>query len=319
MRFAIAIIVTSIVTLAGCSPCLDAFKLVEVGKPLPDKLPAGLYRTGISLGRIESPRSPMVFEPRHRRLQVLTDNSGLVVGKAVFNAYGPSERGSIAIVAETTTLEVQVPPEWWNEPTANWGRGILPTGTQYIPALHGCFRTYPKTEQRAFVRQWKDWYERRPDDPGVLTPRMNLVAGDLVSDENAEPSKTGETDPTARSRRTALDYLCLVAQLLEAVPVRPEGASEQISSGGAPVASAPISLISFGQDDLDPRQVIVDGFKWQGQAEGLEVTCENLGDRRIRLEVVRRRQLYRGPIEEVLGDLAIKILGGMLQGLATLR
>ncbi len=153
----------------------------------------------------------------------------------------------------------------------------------------------------------------------MLTPRMNLVAGDLVSDENAEPSKTGEIDPTTRSRRTALDYLCLAAQLLEAVPVRPEGASEQISSGGAPVASAPISLISFGQDDLDPRQVIVDGFKRQGQAEGLEVTCENLGDRRVRLEVVRRRQLYRGPIEEVLGDFAIKILGGMLQGLATLR
>ena len=79
MRFAIAIAFTSIVTLAGCSPCLDAFKLVEVGKPLPDKLPAGLYRTGIGFGRAESGLSPIPFGPCSRRLQVLTDDKDLTV------------------------------------------------------------------------------------------------------------------------------------------------------------------------------------------------------------------------------------------------
>lgn len=49
MRFAIAIIFTSIVTLGGCSSCLEAFKRVEVGKPLPDKLPAPIRASDLQV------------------------------------------------------------------------------------------------------------------------------------------------------------------------------------------------------------------------------------------------------------------------------
>ena len=317
MRFAIAIIFTSIVTLGGCSSCLEAFKRVEVGKPLPDKLPAGLYRTGIGLGCIEL-RPGWSSTPRsrnYRSLHVLTDDNGVVVGKALFKVSPADQFGTVKTMTKTTTLEVQVPPEWWNEPASNWSRDIPPAPTWYIPAVRRYLRTHPEKEQWAFVSQWQDWYERYLSEPRALTPRMKLVGGDLTFVENVESSATGTVDQPKHSRRTALDYLCLAAQLLEAVPVGAEGSWAEVSDCEAPVASAPTWLASFGQDDLDPRQVIVDGFKWQGEAEELKVTCENLGDRRIRLEVVRWDRWYR-PLEDVIGDAIVDILRGILTGLA---
>jgi len=308
MRFAIAIIFTSIVTLAGCSSGLEVFKRVEVGKPLPQKLPAGLYRTGIGFGHTESGLSVMPSGRWSRRLQVLTDDNGVVVGKAAFDVRPLIDYGGTAIVAETTTVEVQVPLGWWNEPSAGWGQNIPPSPTWDMLEVHRYLRTHREKEQRAFIRQWQGWYERHLDESGAPSVQMNSLAGALAFAENSESQTSGTSDPPKHSKRTALDYLSLAAQLLEAVPTGAEGSSDEVRCSDAPVASAPIWLASSGQHDLDPRQVTSDGFKWQGSTGNLRVTCENLGARRIRLQVVMRgeERSFRDPLLDINGAAVVK-------------
>ncbi|MDP6543726.1 MAG: hypothetical protein QGH60_07005 [Phycisphaerae bacterium] len=301
MRLTIPILFASIVTMGGCNHALEAFKIVEVGKPLPDKLANRLYRTDIGLGGIDLPPAN-VSTPRshcYRSFHALTDDNGVVVGKALFESIPPAvspdqDFGTVSTVTRTTILEVQIPPEWWNAPSADWGRNSPPVGAWSIPAVRKYLRTHPEKEQRAFIRQWKDWYQRRLD----------------------ETSTTGANRLSKRSRRTVLDYLCLAAQLLEAVPVEADGSWDDLSGRDGPVARAPICLASFGQDQLDMRQVTTDGFKWQGGGKDLKVTCENLGSRKIRLEVVTWERLKLREPEDVIPDATGRIIRGMLYCLA---
>jgi hypothetical protein len=189
---------------------------------------------------------------------------------------------------ERTTLEVQVPVVWWHDPPKNWGQGVPAPPTWHMQRVRRYVRNQPPAQQRALLREWQDWYEGRLSSPKVFVDRGWFAQPGPHPTEGRRRIAIEPPGPPKPAERNALRYLCLAAQLLEAVPVRqePDPPEAPPRPASAPLAGAVAWLGSSGEQGPDLRGVTRDGFRWEAREGDLELAVENLGNRRIRVEVV---------------------------------
>jgi hypothetical protein len=284
------------VAACGCNLPRSAYERIELGKAMPSEGNVGLpgYRSEFGLAYAERWVWLLPLSQTKRAFAVLCDDEQTVVGKMYAEASVVAAFGSVG-VEKRAESELSIPQEWFAEPegTAEESAAVLnacfvlnQTLIEYCPGsqqtAHPTCRLVPPPESSAqmfgrLMEYMNAWWGSEPGlwrTSGPTTPRP------------------GAAERSANRGKNAGTYLAIALQFLETMPSNLEWGV---------ISFVNPSDIYRAADGF--RGVTEDGFRKDCQLEhGGTVNVENVGDRRIRIEV---RGCLSGPGHPLMDRLIL--------------
>ncbi|MHC4981691.1 MAG: hypothetical protein ACYTF6_00795 [Planctomycetota bacterium] len=274
----------------GCDTCLEAFRQVQLGQPLPEKLPGRPYRSGIGAGHFELGFWLVPASFWRRSLHVLTDENGLVIAKA-YQSFTEGDIVPLLLTRERkkTVLEVQVPESWWREPAEQFKEDISDDPVSSWQEVRKKLKEASPARQRELAEQWAAWYEGRLGNPDSFLDSMKI--GRRPRDDGKAAQRSGaptihEATAAQLEQRNVVRCIGLVTQLLHALPVQKHNPPKE---GDQPDRFLAVFFL-MEHNGLNLNGITKDGFDSRAEEKDLlRLRARNLGDRRIRIERFEQR------------------------------